>query len=226
MAYSGRCLISSFLRARSGNRGLCAQPCRWKYHLYEENTPNEYFEVEESEGGSAILSSCDLNMISHIEEMKQAGITSFKIEGRMKTAYYVATVTSAYRRAIDGYDNLKKLEDELECVTHRPYSTGFYYGDAVHDTFNDGIYRTNADFVGRVLGWENGMLLVEQRNNFKLWDKLEILTPKGNGEEFTVKTIINPEGEKMEAAPHPKQIVRLACDVKALKGDFLRRRKT
>ncbi|MBO4359310.1 MAG: U32 family peptidase [Eubacteriaceae bacterium] len=223
MAYSGRCLISSYLTGRSGNRGECTQPCRWKYYLYEENRPGEYFPVEEDGEKSAILSSHDMKMIDHLDEMRDAGIYSFKIEGRMKTGYYCATVTNAYRMALDGCDDREFLNRELEAVSHRPYSTGFYYGEERKNTYNDGEYTQQCRFVGVVRGSEQGMLKVEQRNHFSRGDVLEALSPAGRPVRIEVREMYDEERQSIDSAPHPMQTVLIPSEISLQEGSILRR---
>ncbi|MGM9521508.1 MAG: U32 family peptidase [Oscillospiraceae bacterium] len=226
MAYSGRCIISSFLTGRSGNRGECTQPCRWSYSLVEEKRPGEYFPVEESDNGTAILSSHDLCCIEFLDKLRASGVSSFKIEGRMKTAYYVATAVNAYRKAIDGTDSIESCRAELDCIKHRPYSTGFYFGYLKDGHYNSGRYSQSCKFIGNVLGWENGIAKIRQRNNFKVGDVLEVLSPKQGIVSFTVNRIENEEGELQESAPHPNQIVFVPCEERIYPGDFLRRRES
>ena len=223
MVYSGRCLISSYLTGRSGNRGECTQPCRWKYYLYEENRPGEYFPVEEDGGKSAILSSHDMKMIEHLEEMREAGIYSFKIEGRMKTAYYCATVTNAYRSALDGCRDFEYLNRELEAVSHRPYSTGFYYGEERKNTYNSGEYTQLCRFVGVVRGREGGMLEVEQRNHFRRGELLEVISPGKRPAELRVGEMFDGEHQSIDAAPHPMQKVLIPTDAVFPEGSLIRR---
>ncbi len=226
MAYSGRCVISSYLTGRSGNRGECAQPCRWSYALLEEKRPGEYFPVEQEGGVTAILSSHDLNCIRILDELKAAGVTSFKIEGRMKTAFYAASVTRAYRMALDGTDTIDSCAAELELVKHRPYSEGFYHGYLKENHFNSGRYNHGAVFVGNVLDQKDGMLRVRQRNNFKVGQVLEILSPGRETAAFPVTDIMTESGEHRDAAPHPNEILYIPCPVRAEPGDFLRRRES
>ena len=226
MAYSGRCLLSSCLSGRSGNRGECAQPCRWSYALVEEKRPGEYFPVGEEDGQSFLLSSHDLNCIRLLDELKAAGVTSFKIEGRMKTAYYVASVTRAYRMALDGTDTVDNCAAQLELVKHRPYAEGFYHGYVKENHFNSGTYSHGAVFVGNVLGWENGVLRVRQRNHFRVGQVLELLTPGREIQSFPVADIVTESGEHRDAAPHPNEILYIPCPVRAEPGDFLRRRES
>lgn len=226
MSYSGRCLISSYLNNRSGNRGECTQPCRWKYYLVEEKRPGVYLPVIEDEAGTAVLSSHDMCCIDFIDKIAEAGVESFKIEGRMKTAYYVATVVNAYRRRLDGTSTKEYCREELECVTHRPYSTGFYYGYEKKNPNNHGEYIRNCTFVGTVLESGDGYLTVQQRNNFKVGQTLELLTPGKEAYSFTLNEIIDENGERLEAAPHPMMKVRIPCEVSAKPGDILRRKES
>lgn len=225
MAYSGRCIISSYLTGRSGNRGECTQPCRWNYALMEEKRPGEFFPVEEEDGKTAILSSHDMCCIDILEDLADAGVSSFKIEGRMKSAYYVATAVNAYRRAMDGTLPREACRRELYCLQHRPYSTGFYLGALKKDHSNDGLYRSECRFIASVLGWENGVACLRQRNHFKLGDTLEVLSPGLDPVEFKVTAITNEDGEAQETAPHPNQTVYVPCEIPLEAGDMLRRRE-
>jgi len=223
MAYSGRCLISSFLNNRSGNRGDCTQPCRWNYHLVEQTRPNVFLPVVESEKGTAILSSHDLNCLTMLKELYDAGIYSFKIEGRMKSPYYVATVTNAYRHAIDGTGKTEDLLRELETISHRPYADGFYHGEVKKNHNNDGAYTQSHIFVGVVkenLG--DGLVLVEERNKFSAGEKLEVLSPHSVGLSFEVTDILE-NGEKVESANKPMCEYVIKCPFELHKGDFLRK---
>lgn len=225
MAYSGRCLISSYLAGRSGNRGECAQPCRWSYSLVEQKRPGEYYDLEEDASGTAILSSHDLCCIDLLDRLAEAGICSFKIEGRMKSAYYVATAVNAYRKALDGSDTIENCRAELECLQHRPYTTGFYLGELKLGHYNSGKYSQSCRFMANVLGWEDGVLKLRQRNNFKAGDTLEVLSPDMGAVKFVVEYIENELGERQEAAPHPNQIVFVPCPFRLSPGDMLRRRE-
>ena len=225
MSYSGRCILSSYLNARSANRGECTQPCRWKYQLVEETRPGIYMPIEEEDGFTSILSSHDLCMIDHLDELTKAGIDSFKIEGRMKTEYYVATVVNAYRRAMDKLSSNDYCRAELDTISHRPYETGFYYGAVKHEHANDGINRASCIFVGTVLESRPGQITVCQRNKFSVGDELEVLTPGEEFKKFTVTSIKNTEGESMQSAPNPKQTVILDCPLELKKDDMLRRRE-
>ncbi len=223
MSYSGRCLISSFLTGRSGNRGECTQPCRWEYYLMEQKRPNEFFKVIENEGHTAVLSSHDLNSSSFLDELYKAGVASFKIEGRMKGAYYIATVINAYKMAINKTASKEEIDKELLSVSHRPYSSGFYFGKLKKESFNDGLYHSNGMFAGVALSDKaDGYLKVMQRNRFEIGEELEILSPGKVGVPFTVLEIIDEGGNLVESAPHPKQTVTINCPVDAKKGDIIR----
>ncbi len=222
MSYSGRCLISSFLTGRSANRGECTQPCRWSYFLTEQNRPGEYFELIESGGASAILSSHDLCCIDILDEIVSAGVVSLKIEGRMKTPFYVAAVTNAYRCALDKTADQQVLRKELDAVSHRPYSTGFYHGQLAADCHNDGGYIQKYKFAAVVQSCENGFITVEQRNRFRRGDVLEAVVPGVFGLSFTADAIFDSEGRAVDAASHPQEIMRLTCPLKLSPGDILR----
>ena len=224
MSYSGRCMISSYLVNRSGNRGGCAQPCRWNYHLVEMKRPNEFFQVVEDEKGTAILSSHDMCAVGFLDKLEEAGICSYKIEGRMKTPFYVATAVNAYRHAIDGDVSMEVIERELDSISHRPYSSAFYFGEMKMSHGNSGAYIQKCTFVGKVLDYSDGFVTIEQRNNFKPGDELEVIAPASIGEKFTVSAIFDEEGNEREDARLIKQILRLPCPIKLQKGDLLRKR--
>ncbi|AEF95054.1 peptidase U32 [Desulfotomaculum nigrificans CO-1-SRB] len=225
MSYSGRCLLSNFLTGRDANRGDCAQSCRWRYYLVEEKRPGQYFPVEEDSRGTYFMSSKDLCLLDYIPQLAAAGVTSFKIEGRMKSIHYLATVVKIYRQALDSY--LKnpaaytvkpEWMDEITKVSHREYTTGFLLGDQGRTaTVEPGqsSYTRRASFVGLVLGQDEatGRLVVEQRNNFKVGEELEALTPTGDNRQVKVQAIFDGEtGEPMDVAPHPQQILQLSVD--------------
>ncbi|MBO8138809.1 MAG: U32 family peptidase [Desulfotomaculum sp.] len=218
MAYSGRCLLSSYLTGRDANRGDCAQPCRWKYYLVEEKRPGQYFPVIEEERGTYFMSSRDLCLIEYIPHLVNAGVTSFKIEGRMKSVHYVSTVVKSYRQAIDkylkdpkNYAVEKKWVEEISKVSHRDYTTGFIFGRPGEEAQSDkpSQYRRDYRFVGIVRHYDKdkGMAVVEQRNNFVVGDKIEVSQPRGENLTFTVQSIYNEEGQQQENAPHPQQIL-------------------
>jgi len=223
MSYSGRCFISQYLTNRSANRGECTQPCRWKYHLVEQTRPNEFFPIEEDGKVTTILSSRDLNCISFIDELINAGVTSFKIEGRMKSPYYVATVVNAYRHRLDGDISLDVLQHELNCASHRPYSSGFYYGELekyVPDL--DTPYEQECIFVAVVKDYKDGFALIEQRNRFAKGDLLEILSPNSIGKSFNAEKLINMDNIEVDVAPHPQEMLWVNCPHHVESGDILR----
>lgn len=223
MAYSGRCLISSYMTGRSGNRGECTQPCRWEYYLVEQNRPGEYYQVEEYGEHSAILSSNDMRSIEFLDKLTAAGVDSFKIEGRMKTEYYVAHVVNAYRHGIDGSAPISVLENELDAISHRPYNSGFYFGELVRNHYNDGLYHYTCTFGGIALeDSKDGKLKLTQRNFFRLGDTLEVLSPDTLGISFTVESIENEAGEAVETACHPQEILYINCPDGIKKGDIIR----
>ena len=220
MSYSGRCMISAFLTGRSGNRGECAQGCRWNYYLMEEKRPGEYFPVVESDRGMAILSSKELCCIDILDKLAKAGVVSFKVEGRMRTPYYVGTVANAYRSYLDGKMTAKEARSELNTVSHRPYCTGFYEGEPSQLAPDDNGYIRDALYVGNVS--EGGKILT--RNAFDLGDELEVLTPGKAGRSFKVEKIINSEGESLERSSHPMDTIEINLPEGVLPGDIIRKR--
>ena len=206
VSFSGRCLLSNYLTERDANRGQCAQPCRWKYHLMEETRPGELFEITE-DGGTFILNSNDLRMIEHLRDLYDAGIDSFKIEGRMKSAYYTAVVTNAYRHAIDALEAGIPLDnvwiEETEKVSHRPYCTGFYYGDPGQH-YGSSSYTQTADVVAVVESCdEQGNAVLTQRNRFFRGDILELMNPKTIPVLFTAERITDSDGNEIIDTRHP-----------------------
>ena len=225
MAYSGRCLLSSFLANRSGNRGECAQPCRWSYFLIEGKRQNMVIPVVEEGESTAIFSSADLKCVSFLDRLEQAGVRSFKIEGRMKSPYYVATAVNAYRHAMDGTATLEQCDAELDCASHRPYSSGFYFGEMKRDPNNDGLYHRTCDFIGVVLeDLGGGRYVVEQRNRFSVGDTLEILSPSSMGLSFPVERIVGEDGLERDTAHLVQEKVTVECPHRLAPGDLLRRR--
>ena len=223
MAYSGRCLLSSFLVNRSGNRGECAQPCRWTYHLTEQKRPGEFFALEQQEQGFALLSSRDLCCISFLDKLEQAGVRSFKIEGRMKSPYYVATIVNAYRLALDGGAQLSALEREVDSVSHRPYCPGFYFGAMPPYPPDSGAYIRDCAFAAVVLeDAAGGMVRIQQRNRFRRGDVLEVLRPGQIGESFTVTEIRTALGLFAEQANHAAEELTINCPYPLQAGDMLR----
>ena len=224
MAYSGRCIISSYLAGRSGNRGLCAQPCRWNYVLLEEKRPGEYIPIEENDAGTQILSSHDLCMIDYVKQLETAGVCSFKIEGRMKSAYYTATVTNAYRRAIDETAGLDFCRGELSSIRHRPYSTGFYFRELAQNHAHDPADQFECVFAAKVLSCENGTTTIQQRGNFAVGDVLETIAREGETKKIPVTALIDESEQAQPNAPHPMQVLKMPCDCVLTTGEFLRKR--
>lgn len=234
MAYSGRCVISNYMTGRDSNRGQCAQPCRYKYYLVEEKRPGEYFPVVEDEKGAYILNSKDLCMIEHIPELVRSGINSFKIEGRMKSAYYVAAIVKSYRQAIDAYfENpeeysfQKQWLDNLSKVSHRQYFTGFYFGDPNKQTYETSAYIRDYDIVGIVKEYNNatGVAKIEQRNKVLEGDKVEVLRPTGDNFEVSLSDMKNKQGQKIESAPCAQMIFTINTETELYEGDILIKNK-
>ncbi len=235
ISYSGRCLLSAYMTGRSANEGACTHPCRWKYAVVEEKRPGEYFPVEENERGTYIFNSKDLCMIEHIPDLFEAGIDSFKIEGRMKTALYVATVARTYRKAIDDYledpkvyeKNLPWYREQISRCTYRQFTTGFFYGkpDQESQIYDSNTYIREYTYLGIVGEVKDGLCVIEQRNKFTVGEQIEIMKPNGENMEVTVRAIYNEDGEHMESAPHPKQKLFVELDVQAEVFDILRRQE-
>ena len=236
ISYSGRCLLSNFMIDRDANRGQCAHPCRWKYKLVEEQRPGEYYPVEEDSRGTYILNSKDLCMLEHIPELAQAGISSFKIEGRMKSVFYVATIVSAYRRAIDAYtenpDAYKynpRWMSELKKASHREFTTGFYFDKPTNEdqNYQTSAYTRDYSFIGMVKDYdaETGMAVVEQRNKMVLGDEIEVFGPGRDFFTQKLDVLLDEEGEPIEVAPHPQQIVHIRMDQPVAEKYILRKRK-
>ena len=234
ISYSGRCLLSNFLTGRDANQGACTHPCRWKYSLVEETRPGEYFPVMENDRGTFIFNSKDLCMIEHIPEMVEAGIDSFKIEGRMKTALYVATVTRAYRLAIDAFRrdpeeyraNLAWYREEIGKCTNREFTTGFYFGKPGPDSqiYENSTYITNSVYLGRVDAVDGeGRCRLEQKNKFSVGEELELMKPDGQNIPVTVRGIWDMEGNPQESCPHARQIIDVDLGMAAEPFDILRR---
>lgn len=229
MSYSGRCMLSDFLTGRGGNHGACAQPCRWQYALMEQKRPGEFFPVEEDARGTYLLSSFDLNMLSHLPDLLSAGVTSLKIEGRMKTEYYVATVVGAYRRALDALMDseeryrmlLPELEGELRKASHRAFNTGFFYGAPVPAAGADG-FSQEMEYVGRVEAWQDGVATVTVKNRFFVGDTLELLCPPGAFSFVVSGIMLCDTGEERDTVSVAGQKVLLPLSHPAAAGDFLR----
>lgn len=233
ISYSGRCLLSSFMTGRDANKGACTHPCRWKYAVVEENRPGEYMPIEENERGTYIFNSKDLCMIDHIPELVEAGIDSFKIEGRMKTALYVATVARTYRMAIDDYfenpdkyrENIPKYKKLISQCTYRQYTTGFFFGkpDDTTQIYDANVYERDYVYLG-IVGDETAPLeySLEQKNKFYTGQKIEVMKPDGRDIEVRVVSIKDEEGNEMESCPHPKQKLTINLGMELDKGDILR----
>lgn len=235
ISYSGRCLLSSYFTGRDANRGACTHPCRWKYHIVEETRPGEYMPVNEDDRGTYIFNSKDLCMIEHIPELIDAGIDSFKIEGRMKTALYVATVARTYRKAIDDYQkdpelykkNMPWYLDQISNCTYRQFTTGFFFGKPDHETqiYDNNTYIREYTYLGIVGAVENGLARIEQRNKFSVGETIEIMKPDGSNVEAKVLRILNEDGEEQESAPHSKQVLHVELSETPAQYDLLRRQE-
>ncbi|MGN0154483.1 MAG: U32 family peptidase [Lachnospiraceae bacterium] len=235
ISYSGRCLLSHFLTGKDANQGACTHPCRWKYNVVEEKRPGEYFPVEEDDRGTYIFNSKDLCMIEHIPELVEAGIDSFKVEGRMKTALYVATVARTYRRAIDDYlkgeqiyrDNLSYYKEEIGKCTYRQFTTGFYFGktDSDSQVYDNNEYVKDYTYIGKVEAVdEYGRLQFIQRNKFMVGEQIEAMLFHGENLVLTVNGIWNADMEAVESAPHPKEMLTVDVGTVLPVGTILRRR--
>lgn len=233
ISYSGRCLLSNYFTGRDANHGACTHPCRWKYAVVEESRPGEYLPVYENERGTYIFNSKDLCMIEHIPEIIDAGIDSLKIEGRMKTALYVATVARTYRKALDDFmeseekyrENMEWYKAEIGKCTYRQFTTGFYFGKPDENTqiYDSNTYINEYIYLG-ICGEinEKGLVRIEQRNKFSVGDVIEIMKPNGENVKTKVLAMFNEDGEVMESCPHPKQIVYLQLDKQPEVYDILR----
>lgn len=232
ISYSGRCLLSNFFTGRDANHGACTHPCRWKYSVMEEKRPGEYFPVYENERGTYIFNSKDLCMIEHIPELVEAGIDSFKIEGRMKTALYVATVARTYRKAIDDYfeskekylANMEWYKEEISKCTYRHFSTGFYFGKPTEENqvYDSNTYVNEYIYLGTVEKTEGKKAYIEQKNKFLVGDEIEILKPNGENVKVKVESIKDEEGNEMESCPHSRQKLCITLSQPAEAYDILR----
>ncbi len=236
ISYSGRCLLSNFMIDRDANRGLCAHPCRWKYKLVEEKRPGEYYPVEEDGRGTYIMNSKDLCMLEHLPDLIDAGICSAKIEGRMKSMFYVATVVSAYRRAIDAYysdpehyEFDRKWYDEMLKASHREFTTGFYYDKPTNDdqNYQTSAYTRDYSFTGKVISYddETKMAVVEQRNKMSLGDEIEVFGPGRDFFKQKLTVLLDEENMPIESAPHPQQILHIKMEQPVAKDFILRKKK-
>lgn len=232
VSFSGRCLISAYMTGRDANRGDCAQPCRWKYHLYEQNREGQYFPIEEDKDGTFLYNSRDMCMIDYIPQLIESGITSLKIEGRAKSAYYTAVTAYAYRNAVDQYYKLGKdyrlpdwIKDEMNKISHREYSTGFFLGNEPGQVHSNGGYIREYDVVAMCDDYKDGTAFLTQKNKFLVGDVLDVLPPVG--ESFTIKvdTIYNHLGESVESAPHPMEKLTVPCEKEIPAGSFIRKKR-
>lgn len=236
ISYSGRCLLSNYFTGRDANLGACTHPCRWKYYISEESRPGEYLPIEENERGTYIFNSKDLCMIEHIPDIINAGIDSLKIEGRMKTALYVATVARTYRQAIDDYfkdpalyeERIPYYKEEISKCTYRQFTTGFFYGPTTHDTqiYDSNTYVREYTYLG-LIGEKNeaNMYGLEQRNKFSVGESIEVMKPNGENITVTVKAITDENGAPMESCPHPKQKIFVDLGIPLSELDLLRRKE-
>ena len=233
ISYSGRCWLSSYLTGRDGNRGACAQVCRWEFSLTEANRPGQRFDVAGDERGTYIMNSKDLCLLPYLPQLMEAGICSFKIEGRMKSAHYAASVASVYRRAIDAcwadpeqYTVQPEWLEELEKVSHRPYTAGFALGkpDAAAQQYETSAYLQTHEFTGLVRNWHNGRLTVEQRNNMKAGETLEVFCPDGSLQTLTLQEMRNADGEEITVAPHAQMLFTCKAETEIPDNAILRRR--
>ncbi len=236
ISYSGRCLLSNFFTGRDANQGACTHPCRWKYAVVEETRPGEYMPVYENERGTYIFNSKDLCMIEHIPDLIASGMDSLKIEGRMKTALYVATVARTYRKALDDWAkdpalyeaNLEWYKEEIGKCTYRDFTTGFYYGKPDHETqiYDNNTYIKNYTYLGIVGEMDGqGRYRIEQKNKFSVGEIIEVMKPDGENVSVQVRGIYNEEGEAMDSAPHPKQILYIDLGMPLDQYDILRRKE-
>lgn len=233
ISYSGRCLLSNYFTGRDANLGACTHPCRWKYYIMEENRPGEYLPVEENERGTYIFNSKDLCMIEHIPELVEAGVDSFKIEGRMKTALYVAVVARTYRQAVDDYfedpakykARIPHYQAEIAKCTYRQFTTGFFFGKPTHETqiYDHNTYTKGATYLGRIQEvTPEGEVVFEQKNKFMVGDTIEVM--KQNGENQLVKVIAmtDSNGQSVESCPHPGEQIRMKVDGILCAGEIMR----
>ena len=234
ISYSGRCLLSSFLAGRDANRGACTHPCRWKYSIVEETRPNEVMPVFENERGTYIFNSKDLCMIEHMDDILTSGIDSLKIEGRMKTALYVATVARTYRKAIDDYlespqkyqANMEWYKEQIVSCTYRQFTTGFFYGKPDENTqiYDNNTYVKEYTYLGYAEAVDGrGLVGITQRNKFSVGEQIEVMKPNGENRKVTVKAIYDADGNSVESAPHPQQKLWVDLGAGVKEYDILRR---
>lgn len=235
ISYSGRCLLSNYFTGRDANLGACTHPCRWKYYIMEEKRPGEYLPVEENERGTYIFNSKDLCMIEHIPDLCKAGIDSFKIEGRMKTALYVANVARIYRMAIDDYykdaslyeEKIPYYKAELEKGTYRQFTTGFFYGKPTHETqiYDSNTYVKNYTYLGMIKSVnDEGFYGFEQKNKFSVGDEIEVMRCDGTVHNVTVRRMTDDAGNEIESCPHPGQMIYIDAGMELSEYDMMRKR--
>ena len=236
ISYSGRCLLSNYFTGRDANQGACTHPCRWKYYIMEEKRPGEYLPVYENERGTYIFNSKDLCMIEHIPEMLETGVDSYKIEGRMKTALYVATVARTYRKAIDDYmespekyqANMPWYQEQISNCTYRQFTTGFFFGKTDEDSqiYDNNTYVKEYTYLG-IVGPQNeqGLYRIEQRNKFSVGETIEVMKPNGDNIEVVVRQILSEDGVPQESAPHSKQVLYIDLGQPLDMYDILRRKE-
>jgi putative protease len=235
IAYSGRCLLSNYFTGRDANLGECTHSCRWRYHIVEETRPGEYLPIEENERGTYIFNSKDLCMIEYIPQLVEAGINSFKVEGRMKTALYVATVARTYRKAIDEYyqdpelyeQNKPLYMEEIRKGVNRQFTTGFFFGKPKHEDqiYDHNTYEKAYTYLGTVSGERDGLYLLEQKNKFSVGETVEVIKPDGSTVETKVLRISDEEGTDMESCPHPRQMIYVDFGTKLEQYDIIRRKE-
>lgn len=236
MSYSGRCLLSNYFTGRDANMGACTHPCRWKYHIVEETRPGEYMPVFENERGTYIFNSKDLCMIEHIPDIIDAGIDSLKVEGRMKTALYVAVVARTYREAIDDYykdpalyeSKIPHYKEEIAKCTYRQFTTGFFYGPTTKDSqvYDNNTYTKGYTYLGLIEDSNSeGLYGLEQRNKFCVGESIEVMKPDGENIEVTVKRITDEDGTELDSCPHPKQKIYVDLGVSLERFDLLRKKE-
>ena len=236
ISYSGRCLLSNYFTGRDANHGACTHPCRWKYAVVEEKRPGEYLPVYENERGTYIFNSKDLCMVEHLPDLINAGVDSLKIEGRMKTALYVATVARTYRKAIDDYlespekyqKNMPWYLDQISNCTYRQFTTGFFYGKPSEEAqiYDNNTYIKDYTYLGLIEGKnEQGLYKIEQKNKFSVGETNEIMKPNGDNIPVQVRRIVNEDGVDVESAPHPKEILYIDLGVELEPYDIIRRQE-
>lgn len=233
ISYSGRCLLSNYFTGRDANLGACTHPCRWKYHIVEETRPGEYMPIEENERGTYIFNSKDLCMIEHIPELVEAGVDSFKIEGRMKTALYVAVVARTYRQALDDYyenpekyrANIPHYKEEIAKCTYRQFTTGFFFGRTTHETqiYDNNTYTKGSVYLGRIDEiTSDGEVIFEQKNKFQVGDVIELMGMDGANKRCVVQSMKNAYGESVDSCPHPGERIVMKLDGNAKVGEIMR----